>query len=850
MSKKRTLMIHPFIFAVYPILFFFNLNKRDLWFSETLAPMAASLIAALFLLVFFKIVFKETMKAGILVSLILILFYSYEAIQTGITGNDLGDLVISLDSNLFWSYGIIIALFASGLYFLDGENHRITEFLNVMSVVLVTFSLYGFVSHKISSPGGNLFPPTKSDQNAIPEDFKYTGPKPDIYYIILDGYLRDDVMNKYWEFDNSEFIQSLTKRGFYVAPKSRSNYTTTGFSLSSSLNMKYILVDLEVDTSEHLNNTPMIEAVGENRVVNFLKSIGYLYVHLSDDAADSKKGNHVDISITNRKYSSLFSQYLLNKTILKNLKLNSLDVIQTKRNNILYGFKKLEEISKIDEPTFTFAHFLMPHVPQAFDKNGDIPVEGKSDVEKYFDEVLYANKRITLLVNHILEKSETPPIILVQGDHGYLAEQSTLLNEEQAIKYYSNLSAYHLPGNGKDQLYETITPVNSFRLIFDHYFRTQFGLLEDTTYFPVSYDGKRKFISAPNEDSLNSPSAWVESAERTLLKNPDFAEVYAFLGESYANKGRFQEATSYMERLVRLKPGSAWAYVIAAKVYLESGKNSMALDTIQQAILLNPGIAEPYTVLGDIKANSGSYQEAIKAYDKALNINPNLLSGIHGIGKAYLFLNDKEKSILYFNKAVLTSPSYSTYNNLGAAYGHFGLIEEAILSLKKALEINPNIFQANFNLGNTYLNKKNNPVEAAKYYQKALVSESGNVKTRFALGSAYLKSNQIEAARLEFQKILKLNPGYIPAYINLGYSQLLLGQKNQARATYEAALLKKSDNPEIHKSLGSIYSMNNENPDRAIFHLQESIRLAPSQPEAAQIHTMIEGLKRQGQKSG
>jgi hypothetical protein len=44
--------------------------------------------------------------------------------------------------------------------------------------------------------------------------------------------------------------------------------------------------------------------------------------------------------------------------------------------------------------------------------------------------------------------------------------------------------------------------------------------------------------------------------------------------------------------------------------------------------------------------------------------------------------------------------------------------------------------------------------------------------------------------------------------------------------------------------------MNNENPDRAIFHLQESIRLAPSQPEAAQIQTMIEDLKRQGQKSG
>jgi len=462
MPEKRILVIHPFILAIYPILFFFNLNKHELWFSETLAPMAASLVATLFLLVFFKIIFKETMKAGILASLILILFFSYEAIQTGIAGNSLGDLVLSLDPNLFWSYGVFLALFASGLYFWGGKNHRITEFFNVMSVALIAFPLYGFVSHKISSPGGDLFLPTQADQAAIPENFKYTGPKPDIYYIILDGYLRDDVMNEYMDFNNSEFIQFLTNRGFYVAPKSRSNYPNTGFSLASSLNMEYLPTDLGVDTAHQTNNIPLIEAVGENRVANFLKSIGYLYVHLSDDAADSKKSDQADIVITNRKYISLFSQYLLSKTIFKNLKFHSLDAVQAKRNNILYGFNKLEEISEIDEPTFTFAHFLMPHEPQAFDQNGDTPIQSKSHAEKYFDEGLYANKKISYLVDHILANSKTPPIILIQGDHGYFGLPSKIMSEEKAKKYYSNLNAYYLPEQGKDRLYETITPVNSF----------------------------------------------------------------------------------------------------------------------------------------------------------------------------------------------------------------------------------------------------------------------------------------------------------------------------------------------------------------------------------------------------
>ena len=92
--------------------------------------------------------------------------------------------------------------------------------------------------------------------------------------------MRDDVMKEFWGFDNSAFVKSLESRGFYVAPKSRSNYQQTVFSLASSLNMDYLPIDLEIDTTYQINNFPLIEAIAENRVVNFVKSIGYLYINL------------------------------------------------------------------------------------------------------------------------------------------------------------------------------------------------------------------------------------------------------------------------------------------------------------------------------------------------------------------------------------------------------------------------------------------------------------------------------------------------------------------------------------------------------------------------------------------
>jgi protein O-GlcNAc transferase len=216
----------------------------------------------------------------------------------------------------------------------------------------------------------------------------------------------------------------------------------------------------------------------------------------------------------------------------------------------------------------------------------------------------------------------------------------------------------------------------------------------------------------------------------------------------------------------------------------------------------------------------------------------------------YMYSNDKEKSLSYFRKAVLISPTFNRYNDLGAACAHFELYEEAILNLKKALEINPNIPEAYYNLGNIYAQKKNDQLKAIEFYQKAVALKPGHMLTHFNLGNALLNSQQVELALLEFQEASRLKPDYMPSQMNLGLSQLRLGKMSQAKSTYEVALLKQPDNPAIHKNLGLIYSGKNETLDKAIYHLQEYLRLAPSQPDAAQIQTRIEALRRQSQKTG
>jgi hypothetical protein len=95
------------------------------------------------------------------------------------------------------------------------------------------------------------------------------------------------------------------------------------------------------------------------------------------------------------------------------------------------------------------------------------------DVRAYGDQVVFINTKLPEIVKTILAKSDPAPIIVIQGDHSYFrsADRVKILN------------AYYLPDGGSKNLYPTITPVNTFRVIFNTYFGGQYDLLPDDSRY-------------------------------------------------------------------------------------------------------------------------------------------------------------------------------------------------------------------------------------------------------------------------------------------------------------------------------------------------------------------------------
>jgi hypothetical protein len=158
-------------------------------------------------------------------------------------------------------------------------------------------------------------------------------------------------------------------------------------------------------------------------------------------------------------------------------------------NRQLFILDQIPKIAAIPGPTFAFVHVLIPHVPYVFGPHGEIltdpgfyggrksaPINHEYERKGYTGQVQYANERILPVLKTILKESNSPPIIVVQGDHG--------LREKNRLQI---LNAYYLPGKGREHLYPNITPVNSFRLIFDAYFGTSYGFLQDTSYFAYNF---------------------------------------------------------------------------------------------------------------------------------------------------------------------------------------------------------------------------------------------------------------------------------------------------------------------------------------------------------------------------
>ena len=482
---------YPWPAAIIPILHFLANNPLHFAVLEALVPVIVVMLAVTVAVVGLRLVLRGWHQAAAAATAVTAVIFAYGHVERALDGR--------LDD---YSLFPLAAVLAAAAVWMAARGRVLVAnwvtFLNVTAGILLLFqiiSLAGAAS-EISVRAADLFSQSSPDVG---------GDRPDIYYIILDAYGRNDVLG---EFDNADFLTDLERRGFFVATNATSNYRDTIQSLASSLNFAY-LDDLGPRAPK--TKSDGIALVQNSALAATLKSLGYTYVHLESGNLVSNRAPPADIVVTftpagvvvasveeETRYSpsvratqvegfrdSGFLRAFLETTALRPLTGHRFrpgddspyDWWAPERT--LQMFKFLSEPIQTSGPKFVFAHILKPHGPATFDRHGNMLISQRVDDEfndahdptvpdTYIGQLIFINTLVLRMVDGILKNSSEKPIIVIAADHG-----------RGGYPKHAILAAFHLPGGGSDVLYPSISSVNHFRVILDFYFGLNLGLLED-----------------------------------------------------------------------------------------------------------------------------------------------------------------------------------------------------------------------------------------------------------------------------------------------------------------------------------------------------------------------------------
>jgi len=520
-AKKRPFPVHHLLFALAPILFLYshNASKLPIAPSELLLPLAVSFAAALVLWLVLWLVMRGSRRAALVVSLFLALFFLYGRAQDAI-GHNTTPVLLPAAAIVILMLGILIF----------GRPRRefsgLTVFLNLVSLALVLINLVTGVPALLR--GG----PSRRSQPGVA--LANAANLPDIYYIILDSYTREDVLSHDYGYDNSGFIAYLRNRGFLVGSRSRSNYAQTYLSLASSLNMTYLDSLVQKAGSASDDRSQLLEMIADSRVMNFLKQHGYTTASFASGYTGTEFEN-ADVHCAPRWALSEFQNVLISTTALPALvrlvaRRSQWDL---QRQRILYAFERLPDVAGMRPPVFAICHIVAPHPPFVFGPHGEklnpsdvftldeaeaVPVINKQTmrqdfIRSYRDQLEFITLKTRQMVDRILARSSRPPIIILQADHGPASFRNwDDLAPDQLVERMAILNAYLVPRDSTGPAwYDSISPVNTFRLIFDRVFGESLPLLPDRSWFstfrqpfrlydvdrPEAYESARQQREAP-----------------------------------------------------------------------------------------------------------------------------------------------------------------------------------------------------------------------------------------------------------------------------------------------------------------------------------------------------------------
>jgi hypothetical protein len=493
-SRLKQLPFHIFLLPVFYILHAVNRYyglfpfRLPAWYLLCYLVLAAIIYGIGYLL------FRSSRKAGLWSIIILIIVFFF--------GKAL-DLLRS-NSVLHWaaSYKIFLPVIAGSLIILTIYIKRSSRAFSKLNIYF-NLVFWLFVLSEIIFSSVHYFSGTGKKNNLAlqntPLNIQLANipdtAKPDIFFIVFDEYTSSVSLKKYLNYDNAWLDSSLAVHGFYIARHSKGNYNATTYSLGSTFDLQYFNYPLEHTPPIPKSILKAQYSFSKSRLPGILEKQGYTIKNIG--LLDLEKYPTPQTSYFENEYKSIFYEETIWNRIEKeigwNIALKFPNRLKKKYkeqqaaavNHYTSNFKNIltELQTQTATPKFIYGHIFMPHRPYCLNRKGEFintlfNYTRYSRDSLYLEQLAFCNTWIDSLAKASDKSFNRPRVIIIEGDHGYRDA-----NDEQTIRERElmNLSAYYFSDKNHSLLYDSITPVNSFRVIFNKYFNANLPLLKDSS---------------------------------------------------------------------------------------------------------------------------------------------------------------------------------------------------------------------------------------------------------------------------------------------------------------------------------------------------------------------------------